>query len=263
VTADIHKYISDCVLRNQPVFVATVVAAEGSTPGKPGFRMVVHPDGSVCGTIGGGAVEKRVIDDCLAGRFGEPRKIVLEIAGDREEQGPGLGLCGGTMEIFIEPLGTRPRLLILGAGHCGMALSRLARVADFHVSVYDDRPEWACAAKHPDADEILCAPFHEARDRIAVTADTYIVILTHGHEHDEELLGLFAESDAAYIGMIGSAAKVARVFDSLVDKGIPRDRLDRVHAPIGLDIGSRTAAEIAVSIAAELIAVRNGIARKR
>jgi xanthine dehydrogenase accessory factor len=128
----------------------------------------------------------------------------------------------------------------------------------FHVTVYDDRSEWADPGRHPGADATICAPYKDVLSRIAWTPSHYAVIMTHGHACDEAVLELLLDRDLAYLGMMGSASKVAELFTRLRERGADAVRLARVHAPIGLPIRSRTPAEIAVSIAAQLVAVRNG-----
>jgi xanthine dehydrogenase accessory factor len=252
------KKVTEAVENGSAVALCTVVKNEGSAPGKPGFAMLVRRDGSIEGTVGGGEIEKLVLEDALSGDAG-PRLRRFEMRGRPEAKNGTHMVCGGAAEVFIEPLGTRHTLVIFGGGHCGMALSRMAAMAGFRVVVYDERAEWANREKHPDASETICAPYSEAADRVAFGKTAYIVIMTHGHAHDEVVLRACLGKEHAYLGLIGSRAKVKRFFDALRAEGRADEELSRVFAPIGLDIGSDTPAEIAVSILAQIIAVRAGV----
>ena len=162
-----------------------------------------------------------------------------------------------SVTVFVEPVLPQIRLVICGAGHVGAAVSRFASMCDFRVTVIDDRGEYAHAQNLPEADEIIVAEIAEALTRVRIDPMTFVVIVTRGHRNDEECLGAVAESDAGYIGMIGSRRKIQLIIEDLAEAGISTDRLGRVHAPIGIDIGSQTVPEIAVSIVAQLIQARN------
>jgi xanthine dehydrogenase accessory factor len=242
--------------RNTPAVLATVVAVTGSTPARPGARMYIPFEGHPAGTIGGGEVERRVVEQVRRSFPAEPAQWSFDLHAD--EADPAQPLCSGTMTVFLEPLGRRAPLVIFGGGHCGMALSRLAADVGFHVTVYDERPDWAAAERHPGADATICAPYAEALTRVAWTPAHFAVIMTPGHACDEAVLELLLQRDLAYLGLMGSPSKIAELFARLRDRGADAARLYAVRAPIGLPIHSRTPAEIAVSISAQLVAVRNG-----
>jgi xanthine dehydrogenase accessory factor len=233
-----------------------VTESQGSTPGKPGMKMVVRADGSIAGTIGGGQVEKDVIAEIMGKRFSALTKRRYQMGGDFGGK-PGM-TCGGEQEVIIEPYGAAAPLYIVGAGHCAMELSGLASRCGFAVTVIDDRPEWASREKHPGASTAVCQAYSNLEGQIAFSKEAFIVIMTHQHLHDEEALRACLGKEWRYLGLIGSRRKAGLLFDKLAGEGIDRGLLGRVHSPIGLDIGSETPAEIAVSIAAQLIGVRNG-----
>ncbi|HPT72893.1 MAG TPA: XdhC/CoxI family protein [Candidatus Cloacimonadota bacterium] len=240
---------------NEPAWLLTVTASEGSTPGKPGIKMILHEDGTFIGTIGGGNVEKRVMVRVLEERPDKPQKWQYDLSGE-QLLNPTDMICGGMQEIFVEPLYNVQSLYILGGGHCGIALSELATKCGFHVTVIDDREEWASRAKHPFAADVVCTDYEKASE--IVKDHSYVVIMTHGHKHDGMVLRQFLKRDMKYVGMIGSKNKVKTTFDRFLAEGFSQADLDAVHAPIGFPIGSQTPEEIAVSVMAQLIAVKYG-----
>lgn len=253
---NIIELIHAAVRDNRKIWVATVIASQGSTPGKPGMKMVVYPDGTTAGTIGGGQVERDVLDDILKNRYGALVRREFELKGDFGAS-PGM-TCGGSQEVLIETFGASSRLYIIGAGHCAMELSELAGRCGFAVTVIDDRPEWASREKHPRASVAVCGDYSGIGNHVGFSEEAFIVIMTHQHAHDEEALRACLDKRWRYLGMIGSQRKVGLLFDKLASEGVSREILARVSSPIGIDIGSQTPAEIAVSIAAQLILVRNG-----
>jgi xanthine dehydrogenase accessory factor len=236
----------------------TVVSSERSTPQKPGAKMLVFADGSIWGTIGGGDVERMIIEQIRNENPREPLMIRYTL----NEQGAAAGgpkmSCGGVMEFFVEPLGESHVLYILGGGHCGIELSKLAAHVGFSVTVLDNRADWATREEHPLAARVICAPYAEIEQHIHFSPEVYVVIMTHNHEHDEQALRICLNHEAQYLGVIGSKTKAALLKQRLAVDGISEDRLKHVHLPVGLDIGSHTPEEIAVSITAELISVRQG-----
>jgi xanthine dehydrogenase accessory factor len=237
--------------------LATVIRRSGSAPQVAGARMLVYADGRTLGTVGGGAIELQVLDACKQVlRSGKPQTVEAHLVRD-------LGMCcGGAMEVFVEYLQAETRLVIVGAGHVAQALAPLARSIGMRVIVADDR------------EELLEDPAFEQVERLAYDADEideaipdlcerdFIVIVTRDHARDERALAKLLERPHAYLGMIGSKRKVhtvlARVLRRYDERGRARPDLARVHAPVGLALGGRTPPEIAVSIAAELIALRHG-----
>jgi len=275
-----QKVVASLAVR-RPVVVATVVRESGSVPRRSGAKMLVYPDGSTCGTVGGGAFEQCVIRDALAalhqgtsrirgysfnpapaGASGDtiPISKQPEIGSCPRDETFG-AVCGGRAELFLEVVMPADRLLIVGGGHCGRALAQAASLLDFSIVVADDRE----AALEPQnfAFSGVEALLHLSSDSGGLPepdAQTYVVVLTKGHLSDTEALRRVIRSPAAYIGMIGSARKREVVFEKLRAEGIAPELLARVHVPIGLEIGADSPAEIAVSILAEIIQER---ARRR
>ncbi len=245
---------------DEPCVLATVVSADASTPREAGARMIVRTDGSISGTVGGGAIEKLVIDDSL-NLMKTSMKTKLEtyslgISGENQTE-TGM-LCGGKMVVFMESFGDRERLFIYGCGHIGVELAALAARCDFSVTAIDHRSEFATAARFPDSVKIITRQPGEYAASVTHRKTDYIVIVTHGHRYDAEVLFeiLKSEVQPRYIGMIGSRRKITATMKSMGEKGIPDDRIQTVMAPVGLNISGESPAEITVSILAEILAVR-------
>jgi xanthine dehydrogenase accessory factor len=243
--------------RGDDVALVTIVAAQGSTPQRVGAKMLVYSDGRTVGTIGGGCYENDAFGKAReAIRSRKPQLVHYELDDDFAQE-TGL-ICGGQMDVYIEPIEPSPELYIVGAGHVGFHLARLAHGVGFRVHVVDDREKFANADRFPEAAEIVVDDIPSWLTRSSLPAHAYAVVVTRGHTNDLDALRALAPRDLRYLGLIGSRAKVARIYEALADDGITADRLQRVHAPIGLDIGAVTPQEIAVSILAELIAVKHG-----
>lgn len=250
---DIYAELARLSAAGEEAALATVISAEGSTPREEGAKMLVRPDGSILGTVGGGAIEKTVIKDALEViRKGRPRKIEYRLSAKGE-----LGMiCGGDTEVFIEPITGAPTLFIFGGGHIAVPLAKMAAIVGYKITVIDERPEFADAGRFPDAAEVLISEIGPAYASLAIGKGSYIVIVTHGHMGDEAALEGALKTPAKYIGMIGSKTKNKAVFAHLLEKGFTQSDLDRAHAPIGLNIRAQTPEEIAVSILGEMIAVK-------
>jgi len=220
--------------------------------------MLVRPDGSIFGTIGGGSLEANVIKEAIGViKEGKPKRhhFTLTAKGAGE-----LGMiCGGDTEVFIEPILTPSTLYIFGGGHIALALARMGKLCGFDITVIDDRAEFASAERFPEAEVILAEEFTKSFSKIKIDRLSYIIIVTHGHKHDELVLEWAVGTPARYIGMIGSKTKVKTVYSHLLSRGISKEQLDRVHSPIGLEIEAQTPEEIAVSILAEIIKVRRSV----
>lgn len=254
--ADVFSEIVRLRARGEPCALCTIVKTNGSTPGKEMMKMLVRPDGSFLGTVGGGCLEAEVLEAALESMHDErPRSLAFAL-NERDYPDSGL-LCGGQLEIFVEPI-TEPRLHVFGGGHVSGALARAARAVGFHVTVGDDRSDFARAEAHPDADEVHCAPFDELARRIAPAEGCYVVVATRGHDQDDVVLRALYEAGARprYLGMIGSRAKKEQVFARLRAAGVDEAFLASCRTPMGLPIGARSHEEIAVSVVAEMIAVR-------
>lgn len=257
----IHEEAARLIAAGERAAMVTVIEVSGSTPREPGAKMLVKPDGTIIGTVGGGGVEKLAFEEALKViGAGTPKKVKFSLQGKTnvsEDQTVATGMiCGGDMEVFIEPLFAGPPLYIFGGGHIALSLSKMAAESGFRVVVIDNRPEFCSSERFPEASRVLSAEYPDAFDHIDVGSSGYIVIMTHRHDGDEAVLEQALETNAAYIGMIGSSKKVAAIFSRLLKKGKTQQQLDRVHSPIGLDIGAETPQEIAVSILAELIRIR-------
>ncbi len=243
----------------QRAALATIVHTDGSIPSYEASRMLIRDDGSIAGTVGGGCVEAEVwaaAKEVI--QTEQPRKMTFNL---NHEPGFDSGLiCGGTLEIFVEPILPPPMLYIFGGGHISVALARTASQTGFEIGIVDDRSTFANSERFPMASEILTS-YEEAFEKIRPNSATYLVIVTRGHKDDMRVLSWAVETEQCgfaprYIGMIGSRRKVISVYKALEKQGASLDKFDRVHAPVGLDIGALTPEEIAVSITAELIAVR-------
>jgi len=238
--------------------LATIVHTNGSIPSFESSRMLVREDGSIVGTIGGGCVEAEVWAAAKEVLQSEaPRKMTFNLNNEASYDN-GL-ICGGTLEVFVEPVLPQPALYIFGGGHVSMSLAQAAHTAGFAIGIVDDRVQFANRERFPMAREVYIS-FDDAFAQLRPSASDYLVIVTRGHRDDMRVLGWAASTEARYIGMIGSKRKVLSVYQALEREGVPADRLDRVHAPVGLEIGALTPEEIAISIIAELIAVRRGAA---
>ncbi len=234
--------------------VATIISSEGSTP-RSSAKMIVKSGGGILGTIGGGPLEAFVIEEAVSAVKEGRSRVVEYILDSRAANGIQM-LCGGKIGIFIEVISVKPRIMIIGGGHVGKAVSEMAGFLDYTLAVIDDREEFANNRRYPTASEISWdTDIVKAIGKLKIDANTYIVIATK----DSDLAALKAVilSDAAYIGMIGSRRKKAIVFERLMQEGISRERIDFVHAPVGLDLGAETPEEIAVSIMAEILKICN------
>jgi xanthine dehydrogenase accessory factor len=257
VSPEILSALGEAMARGETVALVTIVEARGSTPQRVGARMLVHADGRIVGTIGGGCYESDA--------FGKAREIIrsrtpqlvrYELTDDFAAE-TGL-ICGGQMQVFIEPVDPAPALYILGAGHVGLQLGRLAPALGFRVYVVDDREKFANRERFPDAEAVIVDDIPGWIDQAVLPESALVVVLTRGHRQDYDAVRALAGRRLRYVGLIGSRAKVAKLVERGLAEGLPVDWLRSVHAPVGLDIGAVTPEEIAVSILAELVAVRRG-----
>ena len=255
---EVFAALGEALKRGEEVALVTIVSANGSTPQRVGAKMLVYADGRFVGTIGGGCYEGEAL--WKAREALKTRKactVRYELADDFAEES-GL-ICGGQMEVFIEPIEPSPAVYVFGAGHVGQYVARVAHEAGFQVHVVDDRAKFANRERFPDAAEIVVDDIPAWLAKATLPGSAYAVIVTRGHRHDLDAMRALAPRKLRYLGLIGSRAKVKRIYDALVEDGsVPVEQLETVHAPIGLDIGAVTPQEIAVAIVAELIAVRRG-----
>ena len=235
--------------------LATIVSTKGSTPREIGAKMLILEDGKFLGSVGGGCMEAEVWQEAMKVMAEDrPKTIHLDLTGKEAEEG-GM-ICGGVMDIYIEPIAPPPRVFIFGGGHISLFVSKMSTMVGFQVVVVDDRPQFANQERFPEADEVIAEEFPFVFPKLKVNKSSYLVIVTRGHAYDQEVLEWALGQEVKYIGMIGSRKKIQTVYDALKQKGIPPDQLQRVYAPIGLNIGALTPEEIAVSIVAQMIQVR-------
>lgn len=230
---------------HRSVAMVTVVKATGDYAAALGRHALVWLDRDPLGSLNLGALEARVLADATKA-LTQRRPQMLTYA-------------DGQVELFVEVQRRPPTLIIVGAGHIAQPLATLGKLIDFEVVVIDDRPQYANAERFPQADRVIAAPFRPTLRNWPIDADTFIVLVTRGHSHDVECLLEVLDSPARYIGMIGSKRRVQAVFDLLEqEQSVPREKFDRVYAPIGLDIGAESPAEIGVGIIAEIVKVYRG-----
>jgi xanthine dehydrogenase accessory factor len=257
---DIYEEIVALRQQGRRGAIATIVNVRGSVPSFETAKMLVRDDGSIVGTIGGGCVEAEVWQAAREVMQNErPRTLTFNLNQDPKYD-TGL-VCGGTLDIFIEPVLPPATLYLFGAGHVAHSLYKMAKLAGFDINVIDDRESYANRERFPEAKEVIAEDFDQAMARLAPNETSYIVIVTRGHRDDMRVLRWAVQTRARYVGMIGSKRKTITIFRELLKEGISEQLFERVHAPVGLDIGAITPEEIAVSITAELIAVRRGVER--
>ncbi len=250
---DVFEHIREALENNQTGVVLTIIAIEGSSPGRLGDKMLVLANGKTYGTIGGGRAEYQAVKEV---RENWQRRDLWRRTYDLDEKG-GM-LCGGKMEVLFEPIGQRDRLIIFGGGHVGKVLAALAPDCGFWTVVVDPREAFANAKNLPQANQIIHLPYGTAVKKLTFDENTYVVVVTNSHAYDTLVLKHCAPLNLAYLGAIGSATKTQKILSELKKAGIPSQAIERIHMPIGLDIGAQTPAEIGISIMAELIAAKYG-----
>jgi xanthine dehydrogenase accessory factor len=252
---DIYEQIVKLRQEGRRGAVATIVSAQGSIPSFKTAKMLVRDDGSIVGTIGGGCVEAEVWQAAREVMESEKPRTLSFNLNQNPKYDTGL-ICGGTLDVFLEPILPPATLYIFGAGHVALNLYKTASNAGFEVNIVDDRETYANRERFPDAADVIAEDFDQAMARVKPGDSAYIVIATRGHHDDMRVLRWAVQTPAQYIGMIGSKRKTIAIFRELLKEGIPEQLFERVHAPVGLDIGAVTPEEIAVAITAELIAIR-------
>ncbi len=246
-----YRALADAIEQNRPIAVATIVKTLGSSPRGVGSKMLIYPDGQIVGSVGGGEMESRVIRSAReAIQDGKPRYLDMTLS--NEERGDPL-ICGGEMEIFVEPLLATRTLLIVGAGHIGAACAELGKFLGLRVAILDDRPELLTRENFPQADELRVGELPTELANFDITPQTYVVLVTRAHTLDAPVLRAVINKPAGYIGMLGSKRRVLAVYDILKAEGVSDEAFKQIHAPIGIAIGAETPQEIAISIIAEII----------
>lgn len=252
----IYQALSNLEQGGESGVLCTIIRSRGSTPRHAGSKMLVFADGRFIGTVGGGEVELRVIAEAMAAlQDGKTRLLNYDMV-DPSQGDPGV--CGGQLEIYVEPILPKPTVLIIGVGHVGNAVAHLANWLGFRVLVSDDRVEFCTPESNPDADAFYPVPMDRLPELVNINSQTYIVLTTRGVTVDVEGLPALLGSPAGYIGVIGSKRRWMVTKKALEEAGVSKQALDRVHSPIGLELHAETPEEIAVSIMAEIIMVRNG-----
>lgn len=252
----IYKAIAELEEKNYIGALCTVVRSQGSTPRRSTSKMLVYPDGNFIGTVGGGEMESRVIGEAInAMQDGKAR--ILEYSFTDPKRGDP-GVCGGQVEIFVEPIMPKAQLVVIGVGHVGKAVVHLAKWLGFYVVASDDRPEFCNPEATPGADTYYAVPLSELSQHMNITPWTYLVLTTRGVNVDVGGLPRLLDSPAAYIGVIGSRRRWTTARKQLLEKGVPVEKLERVHSPMGLELNAETPEEIAVSILAEIIMLKQG-----
>lgn len=252
----LYKEIVEIEARGETAALCTVVRTSGSTPRREGSKMLVYLDGHISGTVGGGEMESRVVKEALdAIEGGKPRLVKYSMT-DPKRGDPGV--CGGQMEVYVEPILPQATVVVIGAGHVGVALAHLAHWLGFRVIVSDDRDGFAAPEKTPEADEFHHGPVSSLPDAFELHKHSYVVMTTRNLDLDVEGLPKILETEASYVGVIGSKRRWQNTRQQLLEKGIPEEKIDFIVSPMGLELNAETPEEIAVSIMAEIIMLRQG-----
>ena len=249
---EIYDEITTLLKKGGRAVLATVISTESHTPRNVGAKILICSRGRTIGSIGGGELEKRVIakaEEILDSK--EPAIMHFDLR-ENKNQETGM-ICGGTMNVFLEPIISMPELIIFGGGHIAVPLTRFASETGFRVTVIEERQEYASDERFPGAVRVICQDFLDSIGELDISKSSYIVIATAGHIRDEDVLERIIDTDAGYIGLMASPKKRDTIFEHLTDKGISKTKLDRVYSPIGLQINSETPEEIAISIMGQII----------
>jgi len=253
---NLYSAILQAQSSGQSAALCTVIKSSGSVPRHSTSKMLVFANGKFIGTVGGGGMEQRVIEEAQAVARSSQSKIVEYNLVDPKQGDPGV--CGGTVEIFIEPINPPPAVIIIGAGHVGKAAAHLAKWLGFRVVVMDDRVEFVTPEWIPNADLYLPGTVIDLLPQANLNSQSYIVAVTRGYNIDVGILPTLLDYDVPYIGVIGSQRRWTQALKELREKGVAEEKLGRVHAPIGLELKAETPEEIALSIMAEIVMIRNG-----
>ena len=251
---NIYQALFELEKNNGSAALCTVVSSEGSTPRHVGSKMLVYPDGKFIGTVGGGELESRVIQAAVDSvKTGKAQNLSYTMA-DPARGDPGV--CGGTVEVFVEPILPPATIVVIGGGHVGKAVVHLAKWLGFRVAVSDDRAEFCNPDSVPGADAYYPVPMADLPNQLNVTPQTYLVVTSRGSAIDAAGMPSLLASEAAYIGVIGSKRRWLTTVKALKEKGLPEEQIARVHSPMGLELNAETPEEIAVSILAEILMLR-------
>jgi xanthine dehydrogenase accessory factor len=251
---EIYQELVNIISKGEQAVLATIISSHGSTPRKTGAKMLIKEDGSFVGTIGGGGTEHKIrqkVSEVM--KSGQPEIVHFDLSG---KDGALQMICGGQMDVFLEPILSSETLYLFGAGHTSQSTATIGKRLGFRVVVIDPRPEYNNNERFPDADVLIVEEFDSAFSKLSVDENSYLIIHTIGHIADEQCLQFAVDTKAKYIGMIGSRKKAIEVKEHLLQKGVPQPQLDRLHSPMGVDIAAESPDEIAISILAEIIKVK-------
>src|SRR6266540_6126160 len=255
MAANIYQALSEIEKNNQSAALCTVVKSEGSTPRHVGSKMLVYPNGKFIGTVGGGELENRVMKTSRESLNSGGAVTLSYTMADPSRGDPGV--CGGTVEVFVEPILPPAMIVVIGAGHVGKAVVHLAKWLGFRVAVSDDREEFCNPESVPGADAYYPVPMDKLAESLNVTRQTYLVVTSRGSNVDAAGLPPLLDTNAAYIGVIGSKRRWATTVKALKEKGVADEKIAKVHSPMGLELQAETPEEIAVSIMAEILVLRD------
>lgn len=251
---EIYQEVVNLISRGERAVLATVINSQGSTPRKAGAKMLIKEDGTSVGTLGGGGNERQVLGKVIeVMNSGQAQIMHFDLSG--REEGAEM-ICGGQMDVFLEPIVPPATLYLFGAGHISQSTTAMAKMLGFRVVVIDPRPSYNNAERFPGADELIVEEYDNAFPKLKVDENSYIVVYTPNHFIDEQCLHFAVGTKAKFIGMIGSKKKAKEVKERLLQKGVSQARLDAVRSPIGMEIGAETPEEIAISILGEIIKVK-------
>lgn len=252
---EVYQELVDITAKGGRAVLATVISSKGSAPRQAGAKMIIREDGTSIGSVGGGRVEYQVQGKAmeLMGS-GEPQVVHFDLSGKEK----GGMICGGEMDVFLEPIVSQETLYLFGAGHISQSAAAMAKILGFRVVVTDPRPEYNNSERFPDADLLVVEKYGDSFPKLRVDGNSYVVICTPGHTSDEPCLQFAVGTKAKYVGMMGSKKKVKEVKEHLMQKGVPQQQLDRLHAPIGIAIGAETPQEIAMSIMSQIVRFKRG-----
>jgi xanthine dehydrogenase accessory factor len=251
----IYKKINEILSNGDAAALCTIIASSGSSPRHAGTKMLVFEDGTFMGTIGGGEIEDVIFQEAFDSILTQKTKVLKYSMVDPKRGDPGA--CGGTMEVLVEPILPKARVIVIGGGHVGKAIAHLAKYLGFQVAVSDDRAEFCTPEMNPDADEFFPVKMSELAAKTKITASTYLILATRGSNVDVEGMAPLLDTPAAFIGVIGSKRRWIITKKGLMEKGVPPEKLDKVYSPLGLELNAETPEEIAVSIMAQIIMIRN------
>ncbi len=256
MATEFFQELKEAFNKDQPFVLCTVVETTGSSPGTVGQKMIVYRDGSTVGTVGGGINEQRVREAAIdLFKNGTSAILTFNLANPLSGSEP---VCGGEARVFIELQAHEPRMVIFGAGHIGRTLAKMADLARFQVTLVDERSEFADPKLFPPTVEVICSPYVEGVERSQIDGRCHVVVATPGHLKDRDVLEKVLTHEAAYVGLISSARKLVEMKRAFIESGLDSNRVEKLFAPIGINLGSTTPEEIAVEILAQIVGFRNG-----